>query len=71
MNILYILVPIALLLAALGAWAFAWAVRSGQYEDVDTPAVRLLLDEVTASAPSPRPTAERRPPPLTRSQTDA
>jgi cbb3-type cytochrome oxidase maturation protein len=45
MNILYLLVPIALLLAGIGVVAFRWAVRSGQFDDVQTPAIRMLLDE--------------------------
>jgi cbb3-type cytochrome oxidase maturation protein len=52
LPILFVLVPVALLLAGLGVYGFLWAVRSGQYEDVDTPALRLLLeDEETSSAP--------------------
>jgi cbb3-type cytochrome oxidase maturation protein len=45
MNILYILFPVALLLAGAGVWAFLWAVRSGQFDDVETPGLRMLLDE--------------------------
>ena len=45
MSVLYVLVPLALLLAGGMVAAFGWAVRSGQYDDVTTPAVRLLLDE--------------------------
>lgn len=45
MAVLYVLVPLALVLASLGVFAFRWAVRSGQYDDVTTPAVRVLLDE--------------------------
>jgi cbb3-type cytochrome oxidase maturation protein len=49
MNILYLLVPLALILAGLGVWGFWWAVRDGQFDDVDTPALRILLDEEGAS----------------------
>jgi cbb3-type cytochrome oxidase maturation protein len=45
MNILYVLVPLAVLLAACGVAAFRWAVRSGQFDDTRTPAVRILLDD--------------------------
>ena len=45
MNVLYFLVPLAILLAATGAAAFMWAVRNGQFDDVETPAIRMLLDE--------------------------
>lgn len=47
MNILYALVPLALLLAAVGVLAFRWAVRDGQFDDVETPAIRMLLDDET------------------------
>lgn len=45
MNVLYFLVPLALLLAAIGVAAFIWSVRSGQFDDVDTPGVRVLLED--------------------------
>jgi len=45
MSVLYFLVPIALLLAGAGVWAFLWAVRSGQYDDVQTPGIRVLLED--------------------------
>jgi cbb3-type cytochrome oxidase maturation protein len=53
MNILYLLVPIALALAAVAVYGFVWAVRSGQYEDVDTPAIRMMIadDEKPTSPP--------------------
>ena len=45
MNVLYVLVPLALGLALVGVAAFRWAVRDGQFDDVDTPALRVLLDD--------------------------
>ncbi len=45
MNVLFFLVPLAILLAGLGVWAFGWAVRSGQFDDTQTPAIRILLEE--------------------------
>jgi cbb3-type cytochrome oxidase maturation protein len=45
MNILFALIPLAMLLLACAVWAFFWAVRSGQFDDLDTPAVRILLDD--------------------------
>jgi cbb3-type cytochrome oxidase maturation protein len=44
-SILYITIPLALLLAAAGVWAFVWAASSGQYDDVDTPATRAIFDD--------------------------
>lgn len=50
MNVLYFLVPLAILLAAAGVAAFMWAVRNGQFDDVETPAIRMLLDDSDASS---------------------
>ncbi len=53
MNILYLLIPAALVLAGLGVWGFRWAVRDGQYDDTQAPAYRLLLDDEPPSDPPP------------------
>lgn len=45
MNILFALIPLAIILLVFAVWAFFWAVRSGQFDDLDTPAVRILLDD--------------------------
>lgn len=45
MSVIYILLPIAALLGATAVTAFIWAVRRGQFDDLDTPAVRILYDE--------------------------
>ena len=45
MSILYILIPLALLLLGVAVWAFFWAVGSGQFDDLDTPAVRVVMDD--------------------------
>jgi cbb3-type cytochrome oxidase maturation protein len=45
MTILIYLIPVALLLGGLGLAAFLWALRSGQYEDLDGAASRILFDE--------------------------
>ncbi len=45
MEILYLLVPLAVVLAALIVWAFLWAVRSGQFDDLEGPAHRILMDD--------------------------
>jgi cbb3-type cytochrome oxidase maturation protein len=42
MNMLVILIPVALGLGALGLWAFLWNLRSGQYDDLDGAASRIL-----------------------------
>ncbi|MBX3518657.1 MAG: cbb3-type cytochrome oxidase assembly protein CcoS [Xanthobacteraceae bacterium] len=45
MNILLILVPLALGLGLLGLAAFLWSVKSGQYEDLEGAAYRVLRDD--------------------------
>jgi len=44
-EILYFLIPISILLAGLGIWAFFWAVKSGQFDDLEGPAHRILMDD--------------------------
>jgi cbb3-type cytochrome oxidase maturation protein len=45
MNILVLLVPVALLMGAAGLVAFLWSLRSGQYDDLEGAANRILLDD--------------------------
>ena len=45
MNILLYLIPIALLLAGLGLGAFIWALKTGQYDDLDGAAWRAIMDD--------------------------
>ncbi|MGE0500564.1 MAG: cbb3-type cytochrome oxidase assembly protein CcoS [Rhizobiaceae bacterium] len=45
MTTLTYLIPIALFLGALGLGAFIWALRSGQYDDPDGAAARILIDD--------------------------
>ncbi|MDO4709228.1 cbb3-type cytochrome oxidase assembly protein CcoS [Lysobacteraceae bacterium NML95-0200] len=45
MNILLALIPISLMLIAVAVAAFVWAVKRGQYEDLDTPALDILRED--------------------------
>lgn len=45
MNVLVYLVPMALGLGLLGLIAFLWSLRSGQYEDLEGAALRILEDD--------------------------
>lgn len=45
MKIVMILVPVMLILVTLGVVLFSWAVRNGQYDDLDGPAHRILYDD--------------------------
>lgn len=50
MSVLYIVLPLALVIAALAVAAFVWMVRGGQLDDLESPAYRILHDD--ADAPS-------------------
>lgn len=64
MNVLYVLVPLALAMASAFVVAFVWATRQGQFDDLETPALRMLVDDrplprrsdedTAAAAPVPR-----------------
>ena len=45
MSILYLLIPLGLVLLGVAIWAFMWAVRSGQFDDLEGPAHRILMDD--------------------------
>ena len=45
MSVLYIVLPLALFVVAVAVVAFVWATRHGQFDDLDTPAVRMLHDD--------------------------
>jgi cbb3-type cytochrome oxidase maturation protein len=49
MSVLYLVLPLALLFAGAAVAAFAWTVRSGQLDDVDTPPRRILFDDDRAA----------------------
>ena len=45
METIFVLLPLALLIAAIAVGLFIWAARTGQFDDLDTPAVRILFDD--------------------------
>lgn len=45
MSVLYIVLPLAVILAGGFVIAFIWAARQGQYDDVETPSLRMLHDD--------------------------
>ena len=45
METIFVLLPLALLIAAIAVGFFIWAARTGQFDDLDTPAVRILFDD--------------------------
>ena len=53
MSTLYLVLPLALVVATLAVIAFVWSVRSGQLDDLDTPPHRLLLEDVPRANSAP------------------
>jgi cbb3-type cytochrome oxidase maturation protein len=52
MNVLIYLIPAALFLGLLGVGGFVWALRNGQFDDLDGAAHRILFDDETDAKPS-------------------
>ncbi|MGD2055475.1 MAG: cbb3-type cytochrome oxidase assembly protein CcoS [Gammaproteobacteria bacterium] len=45
MEIIYLLIPVSLIVVALIIGAFVWAIRSGQFDDLEGPAHQILMDD--------------------------
>ncbi len=45
MSLVSVLIPVTLVLVGFGVWAFFWAVRTGQFEELDVAAWEILVDE--------------------------
>jgi cbb3-type cytochrome oxidase maturation protein len=45
MDVIFLLIPITLGLAGLIIWALMWAVKSGQFDDLEGPAHQILMDD--------------------------
>ncbi len=45
MSVIYIVLPLAILLAGGFVVGFMWAVRRGQFDDLDTPPMRAIFDD--------------------------
>jgi cbb3-type cytochrome oxidase maturation protein len=58
MEVLYILVPLALALAGLGIFGFIWAVRTGEFDDLESPAHIMMLDDLDGEVESERDTSD-------------
>lgn len=57
MTVLYLILPLALLFAGVAVAAFAWTVRSGQLDDIETPPRRILFDDERATTARSAPPA--------------
>lgn len=49
MEILVVLLPLALCMGGLFVAAFLWAVGKGQYDDLETPRYRMLLEDISST----------------------
>jgi cbb3-type cytochrome oxidase maturation protein len=58
MNMVYLLIPLALMLVGVAAWALIWAIRSGQFEDLDSQGWSVVLDDDEKPPPGPDETGE-------------
>lgn len=45
MSVLFLVIPLAILIAGGAVWAFIHSARTGQFDDLETPAVRMLMDD--------------------------
>lgn len=63
MNILLALIPISLLLLLVAIGAFLWAVRRGQFDDLDTPSLDILGDDERPAPDPKRGESQATPPP--------
>ncbi|MBJ6984663.1 cbb3-type cytochrome oxidase assembly protein CcoS [Luteimonas sp. MC1750] len=52
MNILLFLIPVSLVLLLVAIWAFRWAVRKGQFENLDAAAIDILRDDSADQPPA-------------------
>jgi len=67
MDILYLLIPIAILLVMAMVAGFLWASKSGQFDDLEGPAHRILMEEDEPREPVPskrKPNAPKQSPPV-------
>jgi len=53
MTILYLLIPLAVILMIVAVAFFMWTIKSGQYEDLEGPAHRILMDDDDPMIPRP------------------
>lgn len=45
MNIIYVVLPLALIVVLAALLAYVWAARSGQFDDLETPALRVVVED--------------------------
>lgn len=53
MSMLYVLIPLAVVLLAFAIWALVWAIRTGQFDDLESHAWSVVLDDDQRPPPDP------------------
>ncbi len=64
MSAIYVLIPLAMAILALSIWLFFWAVKRGQFDDLDSPGHSILMEDSPtppkqANSPATTTTPER------------
>ncbi|MGF1645201.1 MAG: cbb3-type cytochrome oxidase assembly protein CcoS [Thiotrichales bacterium] len=60
MEVLYLLIPLAVVLAGVAIAFFVYTVKSGQYDDLEGPGHRILMDDDDPRIPEYRPKSKRK-----------
>jgi cbb3-type cytochrome oxidase maturation protein len=53
MSIIYLMIPLGIILLGLAVWALVWAVRSGQFDDLESQGWSVVLDDDSKPLPEP------------------
>ena len=53
MSVIFVVLPLALVIVGAAVWAYVWAAKHGQFDDMDTPALRVLREDEGAGARAP------------------
>jgi cbb3-type cytochrome oxidase maturation protein len=62
MSVLFIVLPVVLIVVFGAVIAYAWAVKRGQFDDLDTPAIRMLHDDDGVKPKTAKPGSDAPPP---------
>jgi cbb3-type cytochrome oxidase maturation protein len=49
LSAIYVLIPLAMVVLALSIWLFFWAVKRGQFDDLDSPGHSILMEDEPAT----------------------
>lgn len=58
MSIIYVLIPLAVMLLALAIWALLWAIKNGQFDDLESHGWSVVLDDDQKPPPASEPADE-------------